>query len=57
MMGRSGSGLVAYRDNDERFPDLVPLGEWTTVFQAEIHALTYLANNLVKRGLHTWVSH
>ena len=33
MMGRSGSGLVAYRGNEERFSDSVPLGEWATVFR------------------------
>ena len=48
MMGRSGSRLVAYRVNDERFSDSVPLGEWATVFQAEVHALTSLANSLVR---------
>ena len=52
MMGRSGSGLVAYRGNEEWFSDSVPLGEWATVFQAETHALTSLANSLISRELH-----
>ena len=52
MLGRSGSELAAYRDNDEWFSDSVPLGEWATVFQAEVHALTSLANSLVGRDLH-----
>ena len=52
MIGHSGSRLVAYRDNDEWFSDSVPLGEWATVFQAEIHALTTLVNSLIRRGLH-----
>ena len=52
MLGRSGSGLVAYRDSEEWFSDSVPLGEWASVFQAEVHALTSLANSLAGRGLH-----
>ena len=34
MMGQSGSGLGAYRNNDEWFSDSAPLGEWATVFRA-----------------------
>ena len=52
MMGRMGSGLVAYFGNEEWFSDSVSLGEWATVFQAENHALISLANSLISRELH-----
>ena len=52
MMGPSSSGLVAYKDLNEYFCDSIPFGVWTTVFQAEFHALTSLANSLINRELH-----
>ena len=52
MVGRSGSGLVAYRDNNDWISDSVPPGEWATIIHAEIHNLTSLANILISREWH-----
>ena len=43
LNGLSGRGYVAYRNGLYRFSGSVPLGEWATVFQAEVHdRLVYL---------------
>ena len=45
------NGFVAYKDGSEWFSGSVSLGEWATVFQAEIHVIS-LVRGLYTRGLH-----
>ena len=49
--GRGAGGFVAYKDGSEWFSGSVSLGEWATVFQAEIHVIS-LVRGLYTRGLH-----
>ena len=48
---RSGCGYVVYDPGGERFNSTVPLGQYATVFQAEIHAIASLACELGGRGV------
>ena len=38
--GLSGCGFLAYKDGSEWFSGSISLGEWATIFQAEVHAIS-----------------
>ena len=48
----SGCEFITYKDGSEWFGGSISLGEWATVFQALVHAISSLIYGLNTRGLH-----
>ena len=44
--------MLDKKNGSEWFSGTISLGEWATVFQAEVHAISSLVHGLITRGLH-----